>query len=202
MCNRNMHKILSINFLHHILRLFLILSCSSAGCGCAYVGVYNDEKLTQKSAMKYYDGLPCLLVTKVLGNNSSIKVDLVSLPDLEHPHYVHYHPGLGTVKMDLKTSNGVVTSYTQDVDTKVPDTINAVSGLIGNIPKFMTPSAVLPKDLSPRFGDAGNLKDLEKKIDNLNEQIKKLQIKPEVTWALYRVYFSDGEMRLRLVMSR
>ena len=60
-----------------------------------------------------------------------MKAEIISLPDLENPTYAKYHPGWGSHHFSLAVnSTGTLSSYGQTTDSKGPETIAALSGLV------------------------------------------------------------------------
>src|ERR1700726_4309290 len=102
--------------------------------GCAHVTFHSDPELTQKTGLKYYTAKPYLLVSFTGSKDSPVKIDVISLPDLEHPTYVVYHPGWGQHILNLAVgTNGTLSSYGQTADSKGPETISALASLLGSV---------------------------------------------------------------------
>lgn len=96
---------------------------------CATVKFYKDEKLTEKTALRYYTAKPYLLV----GSNSpdaSPTAAVLYLPDKTDPTYVKFVPGVGSHNFSVGLSNGMLTSYGQQGDTKTAETLGAVAALL------------------------------------------------------------------------
>lgn len=103
--------------------VFLLLT------SCANVTFHSDPELTQKTGLKYYTAKPYLLVSRTGNKDNPVKVELIQLPDLEHPNFALYHPGWGSHQFNLTLSNGILTAYGQTADSKGPETIKAVADL-------------------------------------------------------------------------
>src|SRR5947207_13666480 len=73
---------------------------SLIGCAflvaCANVTFHSDAALTQKTGLKFYQAKPYLLVEYIGAKDNPIKIEVISLPDLEHPTYALYTPGLAS----------------------------------------------------------------------------------------------------------
>lgn len=96
---------------------------------CANVSFHSDPSLQARTGLKYYIAKPYLLVSRTGSKDNPVKVDLIQLPDLEHPNYAVYHPGWGSHQFNLTLSNGIMTTYGQTADSKGPETIKAVADL-------------------------------------------------------------------------
>jgi len=103
-----------------------ILSLVLSAVGCARVRFYKDEAHTQETGIKYHEARPHLLVVHTGQKDNPVRVELISMPDLEHPRYAVYEPGWGTHKFSLKLQNGIMTEFGQDADSKGPETLRAL----------------------------------------------------------------------------
>jgi len=110
-------------------KLFLLATALSL-TSCASVQFYNDAGLTQKSGLKIYPPKPYLLVERSPGTDVNIKTTIVYLPDTQNPTYVKVVPGLGSSDLQLELENGILKSYGLTTDSKIPETISAVTELI------------------------------------------------------------------------
>jgi hypothetical protein len=52
---------------------------------------------------------------------------MISLPGQKRS--VGFKSGLGSAKLSVKTANGIITDVGQDTDTKIPETVTALTGL-------------------------------------------------------------------------
>src|SRR5712671_1266152 len=110
---------------------FVWLVCWLMSPGCANVTFHSDAALTQKSGLKFYNSKPYLMVSYTGAKDNPVKVEVISLPDLEHPTYAIYHPGWGSHNFTLaQNTNSTLSSYGQTADSKGPETLNAVAGLL------------------------------------------------------------------------
>lgn len=96
---------------------------------CANVSFHSDPSLQARTGLKYYIAKPYLLVSRTGNKDNPVKIDLIQLPDLEHPNYAVYHPGWGSHQFNLTLTNGILTTYGQTADSKGPETIKAVADL-------------------------------------------------------------------------
>lgn len=97
--------------------------------GCASVEFYSEDDLKGKAALKFYNSHPYFLVTNPSSDSSSVSV--IYLPDLENPTYVKPKNGIGTAKLELSLKNGMLTSFGNEVDSKVPETIESAASVLG-----------------------------------------------------------------------
>jgi hypothetical protein len=122
----------------------LILTFNS----CASVQFYSNPQLNQKSGLKYYTLKPYLQVEREVVNNSIVKATVLYLPDLENPQYIVMKDGIGTKKLDVKLSDGAISTFGLDSDPKIEESIAALTSLISK-------SATAVADLSTLKGNPG-----------------------------------------------
>jgi uncharacterized protein YceK len=94
--------------------------------GCAHISFHDPANPKPNIGLEYYKPKLYLLVTQT---KDGTKADVLTLPDLKNPRYALLHPGYGSSNLSLKLSNGILTDVGQNVDTKIPETITALSGL-------------------------------------------------------------------------
>jgi hypothetical protein len=144
--------------------------------GCASMTFYPDAEMKKpKEGLKFYYTKPYLLVARD-GTAKVTSITVQYLPDLEHPVYAKATPGYGSSNLTLAFSNGVITNFGQQVDTKVPETISSLGSLIpgyGSAVKALTDASVerrqadveqqasdLPKDAQALKTIADGLRDV------------------------------------------
>ncbi len=86
--------------------------------GCAHLD-FGEEGLT------YYDPKPYLFVTTA--KDCKYTATVVTVPGTKKA--VKFIPGYGTANLSVTLSNGMITSVGQITDTKIPETITAITGL-------------------------------------------------------------------------
>ena len=59
-----------------------------------------------------------------------VKADVIYLPDLANPQYMAIKNGPGSRKVDLKLTDGCISTFGFASDTKIDDYINALSALL------------------------------------------------------------------------
>jgi hypothetical protein len=123
-----------------ILVCALVLSAWLAGCASVTVRpVTKDDR--QTPGVRYYESEPYLLVTKDVPKaekkektdtaTPTYTIQLVWLPNYNMGYAVKTTPGLGTANSSVKLANGwQLTDFGAIVDTKIPETISAVTNLI------------------------------------------------------------------------
>ena len=93
---------------------------------------WGGPNLSKQTGLKYYTAKPYLLIAPTGNKDAPLKAEIISLPDLEHPTYAIYHPGWGQHIFSLAgSSNGILSSYGQTADSKIPETITALGSLMG-----------------------------------------------------------------------
>ena len=111
-----------------ILSLFFCLLFSA----CAGVKIYSDAALTKPSAIQFHYSKPFLLVEKNSNANGGKKVSIVYLPDLSASYYAKTKGGLGQSDLKMVFENGALASYGIGTDTKIPETLAALSTMLSN----------------------------------------------------------------------
>lgn len=110
-----------------LLLAFCLLGLMTA-TGCSRLSFYPDPEMTNEVGLKAYYPKPYVLVARD-GTAKVTSVSVVYLPDLEHPVYAKAHSGYGSANLTLALSNGVITSFGQQTDTKIPETVTSLAGL-------------------------------------------------------------------------
>lgn len=129
--------------------------------GCASITLYDDAKMTsEKQGLKFYYSKPYLLVARD-GTEKVTSVSVIYLPDLEHPVYAKATSGYGSSNLTMAFSNSIITSFGQQTDTKIPETLTATGGLLssyGTLAKALADAdstkAGIKKQASDLPGDA------------------------------------------------
>lgn len=111
--------------------------------GCTSVQFYSNSELTQKSGLKYYTVKPCLQIERETVNNTIVKATILYLPDLENPQYIALKDGLGTKKLDLKLSDGVITTFGMETDPKIAESVSALTALVSKAATAITDLSTL-----------------------------------------------------------
>ncbi len=144
--------------------------------GCATVNFYSDPGLSQKTGLKYYTVKPYLQIERDAQSNSVLKATIVYLPDLAHPQYLAVKEGLGSKKLDLKISEGSISTLGISTETGIPESIEALAALVDK-------SAEAAKDLAlkgiPGAGQNTVVEMYEIVIEEKGTSVKRIEIKEE-----------------------
>jgi hypothetical protein len=143
------------------------LTIALASNGCAHISFHDPTNPKPDVGLEYYKPKLYLLVTKT---KDGTKADILTLPDLTKPRFALLHPGYGSSNLSLKLSNGILTDVGQTVDTKIPETITALSGLA-------TAAAGAAKEATPTGGTA----------------------KEEPSFTIYEIIIRNSQLKLRKV---
>lgn len=98
---------------------------------CATVKFYDDSALKNESGIEFYSAKPYLLVERQPAKDVAIKSTVIYLPDRANPKYAKLKPGFGSSDLKLSLENGMITSYGVITDSKIPETITAITGAVG-----------------------------------------------------------------------
>ncbi len=104
--------------------------CAVALSGCAGVSFYSDPELKNRTGIPIYAPKPYLLVSRTGAEAKPVEVSIVYVNDVSNVVYAKPHSGFGSAKLTLALANGQMTSFGQDTDTKIPELLNAVSGMV------------------------------------------------------------------------
>lgn len=108
-----------------------VLAAAVFVCGCARVSV---KPLTKENApgVRFYEGAPHLFVSKqTKDGKEEYTSQVVYLPNFKRGFTIQTHPGLGSVESGIKLANGwQLSELGVKSDSKIPETIEAVTGLI------------------------------------------------------------------------
>ncbi len=108
-------------------------TCSVLG-GCAGLEFYPSPR---PDTLTYFEPAPYLFVSTT--KDCVTTATVVTVPGL--PRSVGLHSGYGSADLSVALSNGIITSVGQKTDTKVPETIAAVTGLVSAVPKIAAAEA-------------------------------------------------------------
>jgi hypothetical protein len=107
--------------------------------GYSSVKFYEGKK---EVGFLYYPPKPYLLIEE---GEKGFVTKLISLPDLEHPYRVKHHAGFGTAEMGFDIQNGMITKFNSKNDSKVPETLTSISGLVTAKAALVTANATREK---------------------------------------------------------
>ncbi|WP_291198168.1 hypothetical protein [Hyphomonas sp.] len=115
-----------------IVTAFMALACLA---GCAHTTFHELQDNTagdgtrsytltkEDSGLVYYVPVPHLLVTRPQNKDGATTSQIIMLPDLDRPMSMKFHPGLGSAEMGVTLSNGMIASFNQKTDSKIPETL-------------------------------------------------------------------------------
>ena len=120
-----------------------ILLGSLCLAGCARVE-FSDGWVPDGA--HFYDPVPYVLVT--VSKDCTTNAALVALPGATRTAI--FHSGYGSANLSANFQNGMLSSVGQQTDTKIPETITALTGIATAIPKLgAAPPTGAPTPPSP-----------------------------------------------------
>lgn len=111
-------------------RLVLALCLAPMLSACAGFEFYSNKDLTAKAGIPLYKPKPYLLVSRTGAKDKPVEISVVYISDQNDIIYAKPRSGFGSSKLSLSLSNGQLTAFGQETDTKVPELIDSLSGLI------------------------------------------------------------------------
>lgn len=117
------------NHLHQFMRLLTPLALTALS-GCAGVDFYQEKSLQTPTGIPIYGAKPYLLVVRTGAEAKPVETSVVYITDPSQVIYAKPKSGFGTAKLTLALAGGQMTSFGQETDTKVPEMLNSVAGLI------------------------------------------------------------------------
>ncbi len=110
----------------------LLAGCAQLEFGSGYDG----------GAATYYDPAPYLMIS--YNKDCEATASLITLPDPTRPRHVRPRTGYGSAELSANFANGMLTSFGQKTDTKIPETITAATGLLKQLEIKGAPSGCTP----------------------------------------------------------
>lgn len=118
---------------------------------CAGWNFYSDRGLTTRSGIPIFAPKPYLLVARTGAADKPVEVSVVYLNDPQNVIYADPRSGIGSAALSLTLSDGRLTTFGQTTDTKIPETITSLAGLLtARAEARMAGAATLPADARPR----------------------------------------------------
>lgn len=122
----------------------LILVITITMNSCANVKFYTGTDLKTETGLRFYTVKPYLLVELKSEKDNTIKTSVVFLPDLSNPQYIVLKPGFGSNEIKMAFTNSSLNSYGLVSESQIPETINAIAGLVSKsadaVTQFAGPS--------------------------------------------------------------
>lgn len=110
--------------------------------GCAQVRVTHVKADDRSGGVHFYEPRPYVLVTRA---GDTLTNQILWLPDPSRRYQVEIIPGWGTVDGSVKLQHGwMLETLGAQTDSKIPETISAVGGLVTAAVKTLDRSAGLP----------------------------------------------------------
>jgi hypothetical protein len=106
------------------MRVLLLIAMGLSLSGCAGL---QFNPTPQPDSLTYNEPVPYFQVIK--NQDCTVTGTVVSLPG--RPRSVAFKNGYGTANLTVDLQNGIITSVNQQTDSKVPETLNAISSLAG-----------------------------------------------------------------------
>ena len=161
----------------------LCVSLGGVGVGCAGVRFLEVTQARSEGSGKaegflYYPPKLCLLV--VPGKDGTCTFQTLSLPDVNRPHRLRFKPGLGSADLSFSIQNGMLASFAEKTDTRIPETIEALGGAFPEIASgFKTLAALGFKEgdtaRAMEFRTAAGLRDeVGKALEALEDALREL----------------------------
>ena len=140
--------------------------------GCARFAFYSKPDLTgTETGIKFYTPKPYLLVAHTGGTDKPTDISVIYIPDLANPIYAKPKIGIGSNNLTLTLSNGMLTQFGQQTDSKIPDLIKEIGGLATSLATASTTlrgPAVSRSLAAERTGEVAN--DLRGIAEDLRQQ--------------------------------
>jgi hypothetical protein len=116
--------------------LALLGSCAYLLTGCSSVKVTHVDDNDTSAGVHFYEPRPYLLVTRNASGTSGLMSQIIWLPDHSRRYKVEVTSRWGSVNGSVKLQNGwMLDTLGAQTDSKIPETIAAVGGLLAAIPK-------------------------------------------------------------------
>lgn len=146
-------------------RLFLLIVIAIWITGCAGVEVTRlASDKDYKEGIRFYRSYPYVLIS-LNKDTKTLQATTVFLPKMNEEYVINVRSGLGTVNASFDLIDGWnLTKFGDARDSKIPDTINAITGFIKEAATLETKEKEIPK-LEPGlyrydFGSDGFVKGL------------------------------------------
>jgi len=103
--------------------------------GCAGINIYSDPSLDKSSqtGIPFYAPKPYLLIKRTGAKDKPIDISVIYIPDTSKTFYAKPKAGFGSSNLSLTFQNGVLTTFGQEVDSKVTELISAIAGVPGQL---------------------------------------------------------------------
>ncbi len=103
---------------------------ASVFSGCAGVSFYSDKAVKNATGIPIYAPKPFVLVVRTGNKDKPIETSIVYLSDPNNVVYAVPRSGFGSSDLSIALANGQLTAFGQKTDTKVPEIMGAVAGML------------------------------------------------------------------------
>jgi hypothetical protein len=110
---------------------------------CAPVKFYSDRELSKKTGLKYYTSKPYLQTEKEISTGNVVKASVIYLPDLSEPVYLVVKDGLGSRKVDVKLTDGTISTLGIASDSEIAGIVESLAALISKTSSAVSDLATL-----------------------------------------------------------
>lgn len=139
------------------MRTFPFLVIAILVSACSHVSVTKITKENDYTdGIRFYRPEPYFLVTQTTDpktKTTSLQTTIIYLPNTKEEYVIEPKVRLGTVEMNAKLDGGWnLVSMGQKVDSKIPETIAAVTGTLTAVSGMMRPTKGMPLSLPLKPG--------------------------------------------------
>lgn len=107
-----------------IVRCGIALAAATTLSGCASLQ-FSDQR--RPDGVTFFDPKPVMIVA--CDEHDRQTVTFTAVPDVTHPRSVRAKSGWGSANLTATFSGGLLTQFGQQTDTKIPETITALTGV-------------------------------------------------------------------------
>lgn len=111
-----------------VLLCMAVLLLSIFVSSCAGFSVYSDQDLKHESGIPILRSKPYLFVKRNIKKDEPLEATIIYIKDPEKAYYLVPKSGFGTSKLSFKLTDGELTEFGQDIDAKIPETIDKLTG--------------------------------------------------------------------------
>ena len=110
--------------------LLIIIAFVISGCTGIEVRKVTSKNEDSVKGIRYYRPWPYLLVTQNTEDISSLKLEIIYLPNTKESYAINMKSGVGTSDYSLALKDGwLLTEFNEKRDTQVPEFIDSVGGI-------------------------------------------------------------------------
>jgi hypothetical protein len=112
------------------MRMMLLAPMALLLSGCAGFTFYTDKELTTETAIPIPQGKPHLLLVRTGAKDKPVEASIVYITNYEKLIYAKPNSGFGSSNLSLAFANGQMTAFGQQTDTKIPELVSSIGGLL------------------------------------------------------------------------